>query len=156
MDKLTLSLVKRLGEKKLSLALAESVTCGLAAHKLGTVIGASEVFKGSVVCYGEEVKIKLFGISKKLIKKHSAESMRVTRALSEKLPALIKADICAALTGLAAAGGSETKSKPVGTVFFCVKYKGKLSGRRKVFKGSPLEIREKACKELFRFLLSKI
>ncbi len=44
--------------------------------------------------------------------------MQVTTALAKNLPKLIKADIHVAITGLASAGGTETKDKPVGTIFF--------------------------------------
>jgi nicotinamide-nucleotide amidase len=72
------------------------------------------------------------------------------------LSKLIKADIYAALTGLASEGGSETKNKPVGTVFFCILYKKKLFRSRKLFRGSPLEIKKKACLELYDLVGSRI
>lgn len=148
--------VKKLQEKKLRLALAESITCGMATHKLATCKGTSDVLAGSVICYTPEVKNKLFGIPQKTIEKHTCESVEVTDALATNLPLLITADIYAALTGLASKGGSETKDKPVGTVFFSVNYKNKLHKQKKLFKGSPSEIKEKSCLELYKFILSVI
>ncbi|MES2592649.1 MAG: CinA family protein [Bacteroidota bacterium] len=150
------SFVKKLQKKSLTLALAESITCGMATHKLATCKGTADVLAGSVICYTPEVKNKLLGISKKIIKKHTCESMEVTDALATNLSHLITADIYAALTGLASKGGSETKNKPVGTVFFCVNYKNELYKQRKLFKGSPSEIREKSCLELYKFILSVV
>src|SRR4051794_28794817 len=109
--------IKQLQEKNLILALAESVTCGLAAHKLSTAPGTSDVLAGSIVCYTPEVKRDLLGVSQKLIDRYTCESMEVTEALAKNLGKLIDADIYAALTGLASPGGSETKDKPVGTIF---------------------------------------
>ena len=149
-------LIKTLLENKLTLALAESMTCGLAAHQLSTCKGTSEVFKGSIVCYNEEVKKGLLKIPAVLIKKHSAESPQVTEALTKKLSVLIKADIYASITGLASPGGSETKTKPVGTVFFSIKYRKKIYNERKVFRGTPLQIRQKACYALYKSILEKI
>jgi nicotinamide-nucleotide amidase len=63
------------------------------------------------------------------------------------------ADIHAAITGLASPGGSETKEKPVGTVFLCVYYKNKIYRERKLFRGSPLQVRKKACDALYVMIL---
>jgi nicotinamide-nucleotide amidase len=150
------SFVKRLKEKGLTLALAESVTCGMVTHKLGNCVGTSEVLTGSIVCYTPEVKKSVLNISQAMIEKYTCESREVTEALAKKLPGLIRADIHAAITGLAAEGGSETPDKPVGTVFFCIRYQNKQHNFRKVFKGSPLTIREKASLELYKLILQTI
>lgn len=149
-------LIKALIEKKLTLALAESMTCGLAAHQLSTNKGTADVFKGSIVCYNTEVKRHLLGIPQLKIDRYTAESAEVTGLLVKHLPRLISADIYAAITGLASPGGSETKTKPVGTVFFCFKKGNRIYHHRKVFRGTPLEIRKKACDELYKFILSRI
>ncbi|MCW3104802.1 MAG: hypothetical protein JWO09_3242 [Bacteroidetes bacterium] len=156
MNKKVNDFVKTLKEQKLTLALAESITCGLAAQKLATCIGTSDVLKGAVVCYSPEVKMGLLKIPKKVIEKHTPESREVTRQLAANLGQLIDADIYAAITGLASPGGSETKQKPVGTVFYCIRHKNKTINERKVFKGSPLEIRTAACMALYELILEKV
>lgn len=150
------SIIKHLCEKKLSLALAESVTCGLAAHKLATSPGTSEVLKGSVVCYTPEVKRDLLKISERLMKKYTCESAQVTKAMAENLGNVIKADIYAALTGLASPGGSETTAKPVGTVFLCIKYGKKTISKKRLFRGTPLQIRTKACLALYDLICKTV
>src|SRR4051812_24642349 len=107
------NLVKTLQQKKLTLALAESVTGGLAAHRLSLLKGAGDVLQGGIVCYNEKVKHGLLKVSKALIEKHTAESQRVTDELAKNLKSLLEADIYGAMTGLADEGGSETKQKPV-------------------------------------------
>lgn len=156
MDKRIAIFINTLKEKNLSLALAESVTCGLAAHLLAGVPGTSEVLHGSIICYTPEVKTGLMKVPETLIERYSCESMEVTEALVKKLPKLIRADIYAAITGLASEGGSESPEKPVGTVFLVICYKRKLFRQKKVFRGSPLSIRKKACFELYRMILEKI
>jgi nicotinamide-nucleotide amidase len=143
------NLVKLLQKKKLTLFLAESITCGMAADKLGACKGTSEVLAGSVVTYMPESKMQLLGISKTMIDKYTCESKEVTDAMAKKSAKLVKADIYAALTGLASNGGSENKSKPVGTVFFTVIFGKKIARKRKVFNGTPTQIRKKACLELY-------
>jgi nicotinamide-nucleotide amidase len=150
------SLIGQLKEKKLTLALAESMTCGMAAYKLSGTKGVSDVLKGSIVCYTPEVKQSLMKIPQSLIEKYTCESMQVTEALVNKLAKLIPADIHAAITGLASSGGSETKQKPVGTVFFCVRYKNKIHKLKKRFTGNPGKIKEKACRVLYNFILKNI
>lgn len=149
-------LIHLLIEKKLKLALAESVTCGLASHQLNIVKGTSDVFMGSVVCYNEKVKIDLLKIKPSLIKKFTAESQQVTDALAKNLSNLIEADMYAAITGLSTPGGSETKAKPAGTVFFSIFYQNKIIRKKEVFHGSPLEVKKKACKALYRLMMERL
>lgn len=148
--------VKKLKQRGLTLALAESVTCGMAASMLANTEGTSEVLKGAIICYTPEIKNKLLRVPQKLIDKYTCESMQVTAALANNLVLVIQADISAALTGLAAAGGSETKKKPVGTVFFCMKYRNKIFKERELFKGTPRQIRKKACDHLFKMILKRV
>jgi nicotinamide-nucleotide amidase len=145
--------IRVLKEKGLTVALAESMTCGLATHKLSTSPGTSEVFKGSVICYTPEVKKSILKVTHKCIDTYTCESQEVTDAIVKGLRKIIVADIYAGITGLASAGGSETKAKPVGTVFFSINYKNQTYRERKLFKGTPLEIRTKACMALYEIIL---
>ncbi len=149
-------LMKTLKEKKLTLAMAESVTCGLAAHRLSTLPGVSDVMIGSIVCYTPEIKISLLKVPKKMINKYTCESAQVTRSLVQNLRKLIKSDLHIAVTGLASPGGSETKSKPVGTIFISVSHKGKIINKRFLFRGSPVKIRTKACDAMYETLYKLI
>lgn len=124
-------LIKIMQAKKLTLAFAESMTCGLAAYELSAVKGTTDVLQGSIVCYHENVKKECVKIPGALIKKFTAESQEVTDTLAKKLKFLIKADVYAAITGLASDGGSERPGKPVGSVFISVVFKKKFfAGRR--------------------------
>ncbi len=140
----------------ITLFFAESVTCGLIASRLGNAIGTSDVLMGSIVCYTEEAKYSLTGLNKAFIKKYTAESQEITNALVKKLRSLCNADLYAAITGLAAPGGSETKTKPVGTAFFSVMYHGKLYSARKVFRGTPSEIKLKCCRYMYSFIFKTL
>ena len=146
------ALINSLKQQNLTLAIAESMTCGMATDKLSGVKGISKILRGSIVCYTPEVKMKLMGVQRSVIEKYTCESMEVTTKLTEKLSGLIPADIHAAITGLASPGGSETKTKPVGTVFLVVRYKKRLYKQRKVFKGSPVRIKRQACHALYDFI----
>jgi nicotinamide-nucleotide amidase len=155
-NKVVNRLVKKLQEKKLTLALGESVTCGMAAHQLNTVKGTEDVFMGSFVCYHPDTKIRTLHIPRKTIKKYTCESRQVTDAVAKSLSRFFNADIYAAITGLANAGGSESKTKPVGTIFISALYKNKMYRKRKIFKGTPMNIKKRACETLFTLLLNII
>ncbi len=146
------SLVKTLKEKNLMLALCESVTCGMAAQKLNTVKGTTEVLIGSLVCYHSSAKTGALNISPRLIKKYSAESQQVTDALSKNLHKVLPADIFASITGLASPGGSESKTKPVGTIFLSIYFRKNFYRRKQILRGTPVEIKKKATKVLFEFI----
>jgi nicotinamide-nucleotide amidase len=152
MEKYTALMIRTLKQKNLSLALAESMTCGLASHGLCGVMGTTDVLRGTIICYAPKVKKEMFGITQKLIDKNTCESQVVTDLLAKRLKKIIEADVHAAVTGLASPGGSETKNKPVGTVFISVHYKNKLFQLKKRFKGTPLQIRKKTCIQLYRFV----
>ncbi len=156
MNKSTKEFIKQLKRKKLTLALAESMTCGLAAHKLSNVFGTSDVLKGAVICYTPEVKTEVLGISKRVMDRYTCESQEVTNLMAKNMKKLIGADIYAAITGLASPGGSETETKPVGTVFFSVYYKGRIYEQKKTLKGTPTQIKKNACRKLYRFILLNV
>jgi nicotinamide-nucleotide amidase len=152
MKRITNKLMRVFREKGLTLALAESMTCGLMAHQLCNVVGTSEVLKGSIVCYHEEVKTTICKVPRKLVEEFTAESQQVTDELAQNLAQLFQADIYLAVTGLAGPGASEGPGKPVGTVFLSVFYQKKLHRKRLVLKGTPLEIRKQSCEAAYQML----
>lgn len=156
MNRITSTFIKEMQRRKLSLALVESMTCGLATHQLSRTPGTSDVLKGSIICYRPEIKKALLKVPQSMIDRYSCESKEVTRKLAANLPKLIAADVYAAITGLASPGGSETKEKPVGTVFFCIKKGNRFYEHRQRFYGTPLEIKKKACYALYEFIRSKL
>jgi nicotinamide-nucleotide amidase len=146
--------IKFLQERSLTIAFAESMTCGLLSENLASYKGTADVLAGSVICYTPEVKKKLMKVPAGLVDEFTPESREVTERLARNLAGIIRADLHAAITGLAAPGGSESRTKPVGTVFFCVVYGKKVSHHKKRFYGTPDEIRQKACLEMYEFILS--
>jgi nicotinamide-nucleotide amidase len=149
-------LVRSMQAEGLTLVLAESMTCGLAAAKLASCVGVSDVLLASLVCYTPKAKKKLLQVKQTTIQRYTCESHEVTREMAENLSKLIQADVYAAITGLASADGSETSEKPVGNVFYAISYQGTTHDFRKVFRGTPLEVKTKAAKELYRLILKLI
>lgn len=150
------SLIKHLKEEGLTLALAESMTCGLAAAKLSSCVGVSDVLLASLVCYTPKAKMQLLQVTQAAIRDYSCESHEVTRQMAENLSKQIGADVYAAITGLASSDGSETAEKPVGTVFYAIRYENKTHDFRKVFRGTPLEVKTKAAVTLYDLILKTV
>ncbi|MFM8673222.1 MAG: CinA family protein, partial [Candidatus Nanopelagicus sp.] len=68
------SVVKLLGKKGLTVAVAESVTAGGLAAEITRLAGSSNVFVGGVIAYSDQVKISELAVSKSDLKKHTAVS----------------------------------------------------------------------------------
>src|SRR5690606_27114488 len=98
------------------------------------------VLIGGIVCYDASLKETLLDVPHDLIEKYTPESAEVTATLANNFCKFSGSDICIAITGLIAPGGSETPEKPVGTVFLNAVFPNKTVARRVVFKGSPEEI----------------
>jgi nicotinamide-nucleotide amidase len=109
-------IVERLKERQETLAVAESCTGGLLAHRLTNVPGASQVFLAGYVTYANEAKSDLLKVERGLIEKHGVVSRQVAIAMADGARARSGATHTLATTGIAGPdGGSEEKR--VGTVF---------------------------------------
>jgi len=105
--------------RKATVALAESCTGGLAAHRVASVPGASRYFLGSVTAYANEAKRDLLGVPAATLQAHGAVSAETALAMARGARARFLATWAVSTTGVAGPdGGSE--EKPVGTVFAAV------------------------------------
>jgi nicotinamide-nucleotide amidase len=103
-------------ERGLSLATAESCTGGLVAVRLTSVPGSSDVFRGSVVAYSDEVKAAELGVPEELLRTYGAVSAQTAAAMATGVRERLEADVAISVTGVAGPGGG-TPEKPVGLVF---------------------------------------
>ncbi|HBU74997.1 MAG TPA: competence/damage-inducible protein A [Acidimicrobiaceae bacterium] len=96
-----------------TVALAESVTGGLVSGRLTGVVGASEVFRGTIVSYASEVKFDVLGVEEGPVVTEEAAI-----AMAEGARKVLRADVGLALTGVA--GPSEQDGMRPGTLFAAV------------------------------------
>ena len=99
-----------------TIGTAESCTGGRIAEAIIAVPGASEYFKGGIICYVNEVKERLLGVSHELIEQHTAVCEEVAIEMVKGACKTLGTDYAIAATGLAGPGGG-TKEIPVGTIW---------------------------------------
>jgi nicotinamide-nucleotide amidase len=111
-EEIVLSLCRARG---LTLATAESCTGGLVAARLTGIPGASEVFRGSIVAYADDVKQGKLGVAAEVLREHGAVSAETAAAMASGARARLGADVAVSVTGIAGPAGG-TPEKPVGLV----------------------------------------
>ncbi len=113
------ALIDYFTHKKKTITIAESCTGGLLAAKITSVSGASNVLKGSMVTYSNDIKEKWLGVKKETLKEYGAVSKECVSEMLDGIQKAAQASIAVAISGIAGpTGGSE--EKPVGTVFIGV------------------------------------
>jgi nicotinamide-nucleotide amidase len=86
---------------RLTLAAAESLTCGRVQARVGEVPGASGFFLGGVTAYSLEEKVKLLGVGRAAARKANCVSAAVAEAMARGACELFGSDLAVATTGYA-------------------------------------------------------
>ena len=113
------ALGKILTAKNKTVATAESCTGGLIADRLTNVSGSSLYFKGGIVAYTNNLKIKELNVKKQTLTSHGAVSELTALEMANGARGLFDADIGISTTGIAGPTGG-TKNKPVGLVYVAI------------------------------------
>ena len=132
-----------LRERGLTLGTAESCTGGLVAARLTDIPGSSDVFRGAVVAYADDVKIARLGVGEAVLAAHGAVSAEAAAAMARGALGALGVDVAVSITGIAGPDGG-TEEKPVGLVYLhAVGPDGELA-RRLDFPGDRETIRTRA------------
>jgi nicotinamide-nucleotide amidase len=91
-------------------AVAESCTGGLLGARLTAVPGASDVFLGGVIAYGDDAKRQRLGVAAALLERHGAVSGEVVGAMVDGVRGAFAAECGIAITGIAGPGGCRIRS----------------------------------------------
>ena len=128
---------------ELSLATAESCTGGLVAARLTSVPGASDVFRGGIVAYENDVKLAQLGVPDETLAAHGAVSPETAAAMAAGARESLEATVAVSVTGVAGPDGG-TPEKPVGLVYVHVSAPGAEKGRELRLPGDREAIRRRA------------
>jgi nicotinamide-nucleotide amidase len=119
-------------EKKMTLGLAESCTGGDIAHHLTQVAGASDYFRGSIVCYQDDIKTKMLGVNPETIASAGVISEAVVKEMALGALTVLQADYAFAVTGLLGPESPNDK-EATGTIWMAVASKDKVVSQKHHF-----------------------
>ena len=113
--------MRRLCDKELTVATAESCTGGLLASLLTDIEGCGHGFDRGFVTYTKQAKADLLGIDPELLDRNDAVSEPVARAMAEGALARSSADLALGVTGFAGPAGDGCEE---GLVHFALARRG--------------------------------
>jgi nicotinamide-nucleotide amidase len=105
-----------LNARRMTVAVAESVTGGLLASAFISVPGASDTFREGFVTYSNNAKIKRLGVLQKTLEAHGAVSAEVCAEMAQGARAAAATDFALSTTGIAGPTGA-VSGRPVGLCF---------------------------------------
>ena len=140
-----------LRERGETLATAESCTGGLIGKLITDYGGSSDVFRGGIISYHNDLKNGLLGVEAVTLEKEGAVSERVVNQMVGGVLKMARADWGIAVSGVAGpSGGSE--EKPVGLVWIGVGKGDKIDTHRRMIPGDREAIRERAATTALRMI----
>lgn len=149
------STIKRLIEKNISVATAESCTGGMLGAAITAVPGASAIYGYGFITYANEAKESLLGVSHETLAAYGAVSEQTAREMALGAHEKSGAHLCVSVTGIAGPGGG-TAEKKVGLVYVGIYYGGRVRAVRLDLSGTRDEIRRKTCENVFELIASEI
>jgi len=132
-DNLAMAIGRMLVDSSQTLAVAESCTGGNIAHYITSNPGSSAYFKGGIVAYSNDIKIRLLEVQENVINEFGAVSQEVAEAMALGALKMLNADFSVATTGIAGPDGG-TDEKPVGTVWIAVAGPSGVKSKMYIFK----------------------
>lgn len=101
-----------LAEPRLTLAVAESLTCGRVQAAVGTVSGASEYFLGGITAYSLEQKVRHLGVGRAAARRVNSVSAAVAEQMACGVCRLFGSDLGVATTGYAEPSAADGVADP--------------------------------------------
>ena len=138
-----------------TLATAESCTGGGIGSVLTAVPGASNVYKGGIISYCNEIKHELLDVSSEVLAQYGAVSAPVAEAMAKGAKNALNADVAVSVTGLAGPSGDEY-GNPVGTVYIGYADEKICISRHYHFDGDRDAVRNQAIKAALQLILEQI
>ncbi|MDD4915589.1 MAG: CinA family protein [Methylococcales bacterium] len=154
---LTDALNRLLRERRLSVAVAESLTCGRLQTALGAVSGSSEFFLGGITAYSLRHKIALLGVDPGHAASVNCVSQRVAFEMAAGACLLFDSDLGLGTTGYAEPCPAAAVMQPTAFFGLCRRQDGKMlhiAGSRVAGPGlNRREMQERVCETALLALL---
>jgi len=137
------TVMQKLKNLSLTLALSESCTAGLVSGLLANISGASAVLWGSYVCYKQEAKVIMLDLDNGELNTNGLVSRETACQMAAGALQKSGAYFAASVTGLA--GQDSDGRVPAGTIWVAVARRGKeINVKEFLFKGSRNAVRARA------------
>jgi nicotinamide-nucleotide amidase len=153
-QELATSLIKKLEEKNLTIAVAESLTGGLVAASLTEIPGASKVFKGSITAYADEIKQNILNVKDETITNFTSISEQVALEMAINVRTIMKSDIGISTTGVA--GPEKSAGFAPGLVFVAISIGDHNMCQKLEITGDRSNIRNQTVHEILQLTLSRL
>lgn len=152
------AVVHLLREQQLTLTVAESCSGGLLSELMTSIPGSSEVFRGGVITYTNDMKMKLLGVPAHLLEEATspgAVSKQTAEAMATGALELTDSTYAISITGVA--GPDRSEHKEVGLVYIALARRGdKTMVHRFQFNGTRELIRVRAAKQALHLLVKQL
>ncbi len=146
-------IVSVLGERRQTLATAESLTGGLLGAAITAIPGASAVYRGGIVAYATELKTILLGVPAGLLAQHGPVHPAVASAMAAGARDRLSATWGLATTGVA--GPDSVDGLPPGTVHIAASA-GAPATRALALAGERNDIRRDTVGEALKLLWEQL
>ena len=141
--------------KNKTLAVAESCSGGQLSDRITDIAGSSDYFKGGIVAYSIESKIKMLGLSQEQLHNDGVVSEKTAVAMAKAARAQFGSDYGIGITGLAGPS-SDQSGKPVGLVYIAAADQTETLTREYTFGGGRQAVKERSAQialSLLRLML---
>ncbi len=151
---LAYEIIQKLGQRHLTISVAESLTGGLVAASLTQIPGASAVFKGGIIAYRDEIKQQVLKVDPALITKFTSISEPVAQSMATNIREIMNTDIGIATTGVA--GPDKSDGFAPGIVFVAISIGDHKICQKLELVGDRTQIRDQSVNEIFKLTLSQL
>lgn len=143
-------------QNKWTLTAAESCTGGLIASQITKIAGSSDIFRGSIVTYCNDIKEQELGVKKETMIKYGVVSVETVGEMLDGVIKKFDATFAIAVSGVAGPGGG-SEEKPVGTVVIGIQnIFGDKDVQKYLFDGTREDVQQQACEKAFELIYKKI
>jgi len=154
----TRTLIEELRVRRLTVAVAESLTGGLLVAELIRIPGASHVVRGGVVAYATDLKSALLGVDARLLATRGPVdpdvAVQMASGVRDRLGGEQPADWGLSTTGVAGPGAQD--GHEAGTVFIGLASHGVESSHRLQLRGDRDAVRQQTVTAAVRLLLDAV